>query len=166
MVEMVLPDAMPTYVRRKHDPPDFLVDRLTAGGLGCKPPVQGRGWITTRGSPSLTTSASTGISIFIDSRITTGSVGATCCPISTSTVSTAATSSATTVWVMGSRVGVRTGCFRYADACEPRGRPDLSQVRTSPSVLGVRGGLRRGAGRRLRRPGDGRRVRDLPAQPG
>src|SRR5215213_11455277 len=73
-----------------------------------------RGWITTSGSPSFTTSpsatttsttepatsASTGISIFIDSRITTESAAATCWPTFTSTLSTAATSSATTVWVM------------------------------------------------------------------
>jgi hypothetical protein len=70
--------------------------------------------ITTKGSPSLTTSpaettisetdpatsASTGISIFIDSKITTGSSAATFWPTSTSTFITAATSSATTVWLM------------------------------------------------------------------
>jgi hypothetical protein len=70
--------------------------------------------ITTKGSPSFTTSpavttisdtepatsASTGISIFIDSKITTGSSADTVCPTSTSTFITAATSSATTVWLM------------------------------------------------------------------
>lgn len=70
--------------------------------------------ITTKGSPSFTTSpaettisdtepatsASTGISIFIDSKITTGSSADTFCPTSTSTFITAATSSATTVWLM------------------------------------------------------------------
>lgn len=59
-------------------------------------PVETRTWLTT---PA--TSARTGISIFIDSKMATESSAATASPTSTSTLNTAATSSATTVWVMG-----------------------------------------------------------------
>ena len=107
--------------------------------------------ITTSGSPSFTTSpardhdldhrpatsASTGISIFIDSKITTASSAATVCPSSTSTFSTAATSSATTVWLTGHRRVRRARpvpsvpVLPYADGCE---LPAKTSLKSAPKA--------------------------------